>query len=582
MDEPQCSPSEIPFPDIRSIAALLLFTSVFRSSFSRVGYDRLMDDALSPAQTVLEAVQLASEVNITSLSRLITTYPKVLKIDLILRIILTYLPESTAPARYSEFLRAAYTGCLVNDLRYAGRTQPVLSSREASSRARRLHLLPLADSTCTLEATVDPLTLFLLHRAQRIDYETGSLLLVSQLIEPFFRHSEHLRTWAIATLLPLLRLEYEYYPHNGLKYPLASFESKSGKAAINFLLSEAGRKVEYKSYIGRDLRGLVGPWMYGNTRRKRRKRKHDEQSDISPVYRSLVSNGGENDIVDQAASDWNEVNDWLLILAARDFPRAAAAVLQWNGPLDVDYGGWGDGEPQIGDAHRETSNYAQACLALVYTSTHWSSELLKYSYLVYQKAAKLVDIYSTPELNIEQADNMGDLSFELLRELSHASFLSSALLHTDNLLTTPSKASLQLCYLLLLSSSILATSDYQISPKTLAELSLFGGGAEQLAELRKFFHILLSKSKDRDQWVQIREQVLWLRNWGMSARSLKERNASQTYGVFGRVDMVNLEIELLKALLSSSRTSQDPGGISDSNIRFNGRKGKTKNLMNRL
>lgn len=514
-----------------------------------------MDDraALNPAQTVLEAVQLASEADITSLSRLITTYPKVLKIDLILRIILTFLPESTDPARYSEFLRAAYAGCLENDIRYAGRNRSVLSSREATSRVRRLHLLPLDNPSYTFPTTGDPLTLFLLHRAQRIDYETGSLLLASQLIKPFLRHSEHLRTWAITTLLPLLRLEYEYYPENGLRYSLASFEVTSGKAVIDSLLSEAGRKVEYTSNLGRDLRGLVGPWMYGNTRKKRRKKKHAE-SGIGSVYLTTVATEKENEIVNRAAGGWNEVNDWLLNLAVRDFSRAAAAVLQWNGPLDVDYGGWDEGGPQKGDAHSETNDYAQACLALVYTSTHWSPELLQHSYLVYQKVAKLVDMYGIPELSIGHAGDVGDLSFEDLRKLSHASFLCSALLHTDNLLTTPSKFSLQLCYLLLLSSAILGSSGYQVSPKMLAELSLFGGEAEQLAELRKFSHILLSKPKDRDQWVQIRKQVLWLRNWGLPARSLEDRNPSPTYGVFGRVDMVNLEIELLKLLLSSSRT----------------------------
>ena len=521
-----------------------------------------MDDypAFDPAQTVLEAVQLASEADIASLSRLITTYPEVLSIDLILRIILTFLPESTDPARYSEFLRAAYTGCLENDVRYAGRNRSVISSREAASRVRRLHLLPLADPTYTFQPTVDPLTLFLLHRAQRIDHETGSLLLVSQLVKPFLRHSEYLRTWAITTLLPLLRLEYEYYPDNGLKCSLASFAITSEKAVIDSLLSQAGRRIEYGSNLGRDIRGLIGPWMYGNTRKKRRKRKHAD-SDVFPIDLTFASTEKENDIVNQAASGWNEVNDWLLLLAVRDFPRAAAAVIQWNGPLDVDYGGWDEDDSPTEDAPGETSHYAQACLALVYTSTHWSPELLQYSYLVYQKAAKLIDIRSIPELDTEHADDLGDLSFDYLRKLSHASFLSSALLHPDNVLTVPSEFSLQLCYLLLLSSTILESSGYQISPKMLAELSLFGGEAEQMAELRKFSHILLGKPKDRDQLVQIRKQMLWLGNWGLPARSLEERNLSQTCGVFCKVDIVNLEIELLKVLLGSSRTSSDPGAF---------------------
>lgn len=529
----------------------------FQSSFVKLA--GLMDDhpTLDPAQAILEAVQLASEADIISLGRLITTYSEVLSIDLILRIILTFLPESTDPARYSELLQAVSTGRLENDVRYVGQNRSVLSSREAASHVRQLHLLPLADPACAFQTPVDSLTLFLLHRAQRIDHETGSLLLVSQLVKPFLRHSEHLRTWAITTLLPLLRLEYEYYPDTGLKYSLASFEATSGIVVIGSLLSEAGRKIEYKSNLGRDIRGLIGPWMYGNTRKKRRKRKHVEP-DVRPVYLTAISTEEENDNVSQSDSGWNEVNEWLLLLALRDFPTAAAAVTQWNGPLDVDYGGWDEGDPQTEDRPSETNDYAQACLVLVYTSTHWSPELLQYSYLIYQKAAKLIHMYSIPELNIEHASGLGDLSLECLRKLSHANFLSSALLHTDNVLTTPSKFSLQLCYLLLLSSTILEGSDYHISPKMLAELGLFGSEAEQLAEVRKFSHILLAKPKDRDQLVQIRKQLLWLRNWSMPARSLEERDSSPTYGVFCRVDTVDLEIELLKVLLGSSRTSYDP------------------------
>lgn len=518
-----------------------------------------MDDsvALNPAQIVLEAVQLASEADITSLRQLITTYPKILKIDLILRILLTFLPESTDPALYTEFLQAASTGGLGKDVRYAGPVRSALSSRDATSRVRRLHLLPLADPTYTYQTTADPLTLFLLHRVQRIEDETGSLLLVSQLIEPFLSHSEHLRTWAISTLLPLLRLDYEYYPQKGLIHSLAAFESMNGKAAIDFLLSEAGEKNEYKSNIGRDLRGLVGPWMYGNNLSKRRKRKHAD-SDTNPVLISTASTGEEHDTVNRLAGDWNLVNDWLLALAVRDYPRAVAAVLQWNGPLDVDCGGWDEGGPGTGDTVAETSHYEQACLALVYATTHWSPELSQCSYLVIQKVAKLIDMYNIPELNIEHAIDLGAVSSDYLQSLSQANFLSNSLLRNDNVLTVSSKDALHFCYLLLLSSTILESSGYQISPKKLAEFCLFGGAAEQMAELRKFSHMLPSKPRDRDQWVQIRKQVLWLQGWGTPAQGSLERNSSQSHGIFWRVDMADVEIEMLKVLLSASRTSWDP------------------------
>lgn len=520
-----------------------------------------MDDsvALNPAQIVLEAVQLALEADITSLRQLTTTYPKVLKIALILRILLTFLPESTDPARYTEFLQAASTGGLEKDTRYAGPIHSRLSSRDATSRARRLQLLPLADPTLAYQTTADPLTLFLLHRVQRIEDETGSLLLVSRLIEPFLSHSEHLRTWAIATLLPLLRLDYGYYPQKGLIHSLTAFESMNGKAALEYLLSEAGEKSEYKSNIGRDLRGLVGPWMYGNTMRKRRKGRHAD-SDTSPAVISTALTGEEHDAVNRVAGGWNLVNDWLLALAVRDYPRAVAAVLQWNGPLDVDYGDWDKGGPGTGDTVAETGHYEQACLALVYVTTHWSPELSQCSYLVIQKVAKLIDMYNIPELNIEHASDLGALSSDYLQSLSQAHFLSNSLLRNDNVLTVSSKDALHFCYLLLLSSTILESSGYQISPKTLAELCLFGGAAEQMAELRKISHMLPAKPRDHDQWVQIRKQMLWLRDWSTPAEGSPKQNSGQSHGIFWRVDMAMVEIEMLNVLLNASRTSRDSAG----------------------
>jgi hypothetical protein len=515
-----------------------------------------MDDfiALNPAQTILEAVQLASEVDLVSLRQLVTTYPDVLSVDRTLRIILTFLPESKDPASYTDFLRALSAGSLEKETDYSGPIHSVFSSREAHSRVRRLHLLPLADPSYPEEPSADPLTLFLLHRARRIDVEIGSLPLVSQLIEPFLGHSEHIRTWAIATLLPLLRFNYAYYPHDGLDFSLASFESSSEKAAINSLLSEAGRREGHKANIGRDIRGLVGPWMYGNNRRKRRKRRHAE-SETNRAYLSTVATVTEEDTVGRSSDGWNHVNDWLLTIAVRDYPRAVAAALQWNGPLDIDYGGWDEGGSRAEDLRVETDHYAQACLAMVYASSHWSPEILQCSYLVIQKVAKLINKCTIPELCIEHANDLGDLPSDYLQSLSQANFLSNSLLRSDNLLTIPSKASLQFCHLLLLSNSILENSGYETSCKRLAELSLFGDEAEQMAEFRKFSHMLLTKPGNRDQWVEIRKQVLWLRDWGTPAGSPDQRNSGHTHGVFCRVGVVDMELEIFKVLLSASRTS---------------------------
>lgn len=514
-----------------------------------------MDDsvALGRAQTILEAVKLTLDANITSLGQLVATYPEVLKTDLVLRIVVTFLPESTDPAQYIEFLRTVSTSSLKKGARYAGPVHSGLSDLTATSRVRRLYLLPLADPSRTIHSTTDPLTLFLLHRAHRIDDETGSLLLISRLIEPFLGHSEQLREWAISNLLPVLRFDYDYYSQSGLQHPLYFLEATSTKFAIDFLLSQAENKDEDKSYLGRDLKGLVGPWMYGYKRRKRRKRKPADSGTISVEFAS-ASIGDENDTV----GGWNDVYEWLLNLAVRDYTRAVAAMLQWNGPVDVDYGDWDEGELRAQDAHPETIIHAQACLAFMYASNDWSPELLQSSYWVIQKIAKSTDVCTIPELKLEHANDLGELSSNYLHSLSQRSFLSNLLLHEGNLLTAPSKDSLHFCYLLLLANTLLESLGRQIGLKELAELGLFGSEAEQLAELRRLFHEILSKPKNDDQWEQTRRQILWLRDWGTPAGSSGEENAGRSRGVFGRVDTITLEVEVLKLLLNASRRFETP------------------------
>ena len=202
-------------------------------------------------------------------------HPKTLVVDIVLRILLSHLPESLESSEYVPFLQDLTSGTIAEDL------TPVdadaleeLSDVAARKRVQKLHLLPLTWPEAPSDAPADPLVQFLIHRSLRIDKNTGLITQLPELLAPFIHRSAYLRTWMISTILPLLRLNYEYYPHDGINVSIPTFESWDDQTGIAMLLLRAGSPEvvgDVKANpVGRDLRGLVGPWMYGDTRLKQR------------------------------------------------------------------------------------------------------------------------------------------------------------------------------------------------------------------------------------------------------------------------------------------------------------------------
>ncbi len=112
----------------------------------------------------------------------------------------------------------------------------------------------------------NPLALFLILRAYAVDDGSGALPELPGLFTPFLDLSPRLRTWAISVLLPLLRRNCEYYPDTPLPLTLADFEHLPDRLAVARLLSQTGAREETLPFVGRDLRGLIGPWLYNERR----------------------------------------------------------------------------------------------------------------------------------------------------------------------------------------------------------------------------------------------------------------------------------------------------------------------------
>ena len=135
---------------------------------------------------VLLAVHYATESNIHALRALTSLRESDFSLELALQILLTYLSESVEPSLYLEYLDE-----LVNNARNPG-DDPAsvldlsaveeLSNSKARKRRKRIELLPLVHPLYRTETQLDPLTHFLIHRAHRIDEETGLLDLAPLLL----------------------------------------------------------------------------------------------------------------------------------------------------------------------------------------------------------------------------------------------------------------------------------------------------------------------------------------------------------------------------------------------------------------
>ena len=502
------------------------------------------------AYLILAAVRHACNADIPALRQLLG-WPDALKLELTLRILLTFLPEGTEPRLYVDFLREITDAQSTSDANITPSFPELpdldISEDEARVRVRRLRLTPLLNPKAQYDQETDPLTLFLLHQAHKIDSETGSLDLVCQLLEPFFNHSEVLRTWMTSILLPLLRLDYEYYSQSSTPQSLEDFERLDGSPAIQSLLSKAAQRNHEKDTIeiGRDLRGLVGPWMYGETTRKRRKLSHDRRrQSLTAGTRATEDKPYMEE--EQLSNGWSHVNEWILDLALRDFPQAVDAMTQWDGPPDIDYGDWGTGLlPGDGEEMRmQTKRYSQAGLAVLYATNEKSLEAIIGSHRVLVQTARLVDLDEPPDLKRSDELIMSGISREYWESLSGAHLLYNALLQPQNPLTNPTTSAVSLYNLILASCYKLLNLGNIKTSRSVAELILFGTDADQVAELKRTLYTFKAEKMDEKLWASIRRQMLWLQNW-----EDQPNEVGGPRGIFSKVAKTEIEIELLRAML---------------------------------
>ncbi|KAI4229907.1 MAG: hypothetical protein LQ349_006328 [Xanthoria aureola] len=507
------------------------------------------------ARIILEAVRFAASANVGAFHQLVARETDLLQLDLVLRILLTYLPESTPPHLYIDLLQQlAHRAVHLPPLPSSPPVQPgnTLSDQDAKHQVRQLHLLPLAEEQDLRAGCTDQISLFLIHRARKIDVETGSIPEVQQLLEPFLDRDPYLRTWMISNILPLRRLDYDYYPQIDDPYTLEAFERLEGRPAVDSLLARSARAgTDEPNQSVRDLRGIVGPWVYGEKSRKRRKTHHDRRRS-SMTTPSTNERSAESDEKGRQSA-WSDVNEWIVDLALREFTTAADVVEHWDGPNDVDYDGFGDDEELDHDIHGLlVQRYAQAGLATIYVAGSTSTSTIERAHSILKKVARLQGLQEPEEFEKFQNVYTSTLSKDYLDQLSEIHLLPNALLRPENPLTFPENPSLAFASFVLRSCSLLQKLGYSRAYRATAKLAAFGKREEHLEELHKTLQKVPVRTRDNGSWAEVRQQILWLRDWRYESSGKGASDGETLLGVFCRIGRVDVEVELLKALLRAS------------------------------
>jgi protein transport protein SEC39 len=488
---------------------------------------------------------------------LVAQQRKTLRADIILRILLTYLPESLDSSRYISFLQDLASGSLMVDGKLEIDTSAIdeITDVDANKKVKKLHLLPLAWPSTPTDAPEDPFILFLIHRAYRIDEETGLITQLPELIAPFLNYSQYLRAWMISTLLPLLRLNYEYHPQESALQTIRSFESLDDRTGVDFLLSRTGKNVDNggdtNKSIGRDLRGLVGPWMYGDSQWKRRRVGTNSDRDTQRV--------APLDEVpkDPKSAGWEEVFKWITFQATNSWATCVEAVEQWDGPGDVDLGGYGNGTVWMEEHEQQIleKRYARAALAAAYLIPEASVEALTGVHRILARLVALLDLGRVPTLPAAAAllAPIPAIGKSTVGTAKNATYLRTALMEERNVLTTPNSTSISLLHGILITAYLLTRAGVPCTIRRAGELILLQDEREQSFEFQRLIHKLVNGPKGDDKhWTRVRNEALWLRDWGADELS-GGIDGSQGRGIFGKVRKDFLETELLKVLLANTR-----------------------------
>ncbi|TQV99138.1 hypothetical protein V2A60_004633 [Cordyceps javanica] len=487
---------------------------------------------LSPAKVLLLAAHLAAQKDVRALAALAYRNDSVLRPEVLLRVLLTYLPETVEPCAYTELLRDLSDGQVGFPTDLEPDTSPVdsISDETATKKAKKLRLLPLSGKNTTTFENHDSICEFLLRRTYRINTEIGALSQLPELLQPFTDSYPYIKYWAASTVFPFVRRSLQCYVNASSEYSLAEFENLPDRNAAIFLLSESTKRDG--ETVGRALRGLVAPWLYNESRWKA------SESDIG-----------------MHCPGWEQVQNTILSWATKSWNSAAGAIKHWEGPRDVYFGENLTISLPESKLRFLQKTYATTAVACLYSMTESSEEALRSSYQICCLTRKRLDeTDSLPTLERILLDISLLPAFKMtqIRDPKMAAFMRQDLLKMSNPLTSGSPESLQLITALTISAYLSTSLGVPWSVRKAGDLLFIGDEREQKGELNKLLRAVANQAPrdDNSYWRRSRDVIIWLSTWAHHAKPTDL--SSQHNGPLGMVPREHIETEFLKTLLSKS------------------------------
>ncbi|KAG6250551.1 hypothetical protein E4U24_001629 [Claviceps purpurea] len=493
----------------------------------------VVPSALSPAKVLLLAVHFATHANIDSLTSLCQLHASTLHEELLLRILLTYLPETIRPDLYVGLLQQVSERDFQDTNAHAPDSLPVdtLTEAEAAKKVKRLHLRSLNGPLIHESLQRDVLSSFLVLRARSIDTETGTPSQLLDLLLPFVHRSSYLCTWISSIVVPYVKKEQAVDSRDSL----LQFEALSDAEASIFLLSrQPDMPSTVQLDIDHDLRESFGPWLYNPDR-----------------WKEAGPDGG----TDIACEGWQEFRTWLVSQAASSWPIAVQVLEKWGGIDDVclSHGLTMKLAKRFQDHCRET--YAATTLACVYSVQDTSLECLSRLYnIVARLRVRLA--YDEKYESLEEAlETLPDLSLHNISTLWQdrtASLAKDNILAPKNLLTSPTAESTRLLLALILSAYNLTLHGHPSSVRRVGDLTFLRDTRDQNAVFTKLLWTIEKQASTRnDEYiVWARKRLLWLRGWRDVAASVPQETDN---GTFCAIQRQSMDADFLKLMLSSGR-----------------------------
>lgn len=495
-----------------------------------------MGKELSPAKVLLLAAHLAAQSDIGKLAFLAIQHADVLRPEIVLRVLLTYLPETAEPRAYTEFLRDLSAGQLRAQAEVELDTCSVdnLSDEAAGKKAKKLRLISLRKQKDQAgNGENDYLHEFLFQRTYRINVEVGALSQLPELLQPFLDSCPSIKCWAASTVFPFVRRSCKNYVTTSPNYTLSEFENLPDRTAAIYLLSQSTDGDGEAT--ARDLRALVAPWIYSDLR-----------------WNQETTLEGSMEL---KCPGWEQVQDTMLSWATKSWVSAVGAIKHWDGPRDVYFGDDITMSLSEDRIHYLEKTYATTAVACVYSVPESSEVALRSSYQVCRATRKRLD-KTEPSTTLEETvldfSHLPVFETTFSGDSKMATFMRHDLLKTSNPLTSATPESLDLITALTISAYISTSFGVPWSVRKAGDLLFIGDEREQKGELSKLLRGVASQAPQDDDsyWKRSRDAIIWLSNWGCEAETTKL--SPNSCGPLGMVSREHIETEILKTLLSKS------------------------------